>query len=69
MCVVTLPLRCCRVEVIGQATGRGGAAGLVELGDPGLEALLAVALVGGLVQRLRFGLAHALALRSGTFAS
>jgi hypothetical protein len=54
-----------RVEVVGQALRRGGVAGSVELADQALEALLAVALVGGVVERLPGGLAHAFALALG----
>src|SRR5206468_7799650 len=39
-----------RVEVVGQAAGCGGVAGLVELVDERLESLLAVARGGGVVQ-------------------
>jgi hypothetical protein len=55
-----------RVEVVGQAFGGGGVAGLLELGDQGLESLLAVAFVDGVIERLPVGLADALALRFGT---
>jgi hypothetical protein len=36
-----------RVQVVGQASGGGGVAGLVELVDQDLESLFAVALAGG----------------------
>jgi hypothetical protein len=41
-----------RVEVVGEACGGGGAAGAVELVDERPEALLAVALAGGVIERL-----------------
>jgi hypothetical protein len=41
-----------RVQVLGQALRGGGVAGLLELVDQGLESLLAVALVDGLIERL-----------------
>jgi hypothetical protein len=53
------------VEVVGEAFGGGGVAGLVELVDQGLESLLAVALVDGVIERLPVGLADALALPFG----
>ena len=54
-----------RLEIVGQALGRGGVAGCVELVDEGLESLLSVALVGGVVKRLPVGGADALALPLG----
>ena len=54
-----------RVEVVGQASGRGGVAGPVELADERLEPLLCVALAGGLIERLPVGLADAFALALG----
>jgi hypothetical protein len=54
-----------RVEVIGEASGGGGEAGRVELVDEGLETLLCVALVGGLVERLPVDPADALAFAFG----
>jgi hypothetical protein len=54
-----------RVEVVGQASGSGGVAGAVELVDQGLESLLAVALVGGVVERPPVLLADTLALSLG----
>jgi hypothetical protein len=51
-----------RLEIVGQASGRGGVAGSVELVDRRLEPPGAVALVGGLIERLPVGLADALAL-------
>ena len=36
-----------RVQVVGQAVGRSGVAGVVELVDDRLQSLLAVALAGG----------------------
>jgi hypothetical protein len=54
-----------RVEIVGQAFGRGGIAGSVELVDERLEPLGAVMLVGGVIQRLPVGLADAFALRLG----
>jgi hypothetical protein len=44
-----------RVEVVGQALGRGGVAGLVELLDKDLGSLLAVALAAGVIERLPVG--------------
>jgi hypothetical protein len=44
-----------RVEVVGQASGRRGVAGSVELVDQRLESLLAVMLAGGVVERLPVG--------------
>jgi hypothetical protein len=54
-----------RVEVVGQALGGGGAAGAVELVDERTESSLAVALVGGVVERPPVGLADALAFALG----
>jgi hypothetical protein len=54
-----------RVEVVGEAFGGGGVAGSVELVDQGPEALLAVALVGGVVECLPVGPADALAFALG----
>jgi hypothetical protein len=54
-----------RVEVVGEAFGGGGVAGTVELVDQRLEALLAVALVGGVVERLPVGRPDALAFAFG----
>jgi hypothetical protein len=54
-----------RVEVVGEASGRGGVAGTVELVDERLQSLLAVALAGGVVECLPVGLADALALAFG----
>jgi hypothetical protein len=54
-----------RVEVIGEASGGGGVASLVELVDERLEALLAVALAGGVIECLPVGLADAFALAVG----
>jgi hypothetical protein len=51
-----------RVEVVGEASGCGGVAGLVELVDQRLESLLSVALVGRVVQCLPVGPADALTL-------
>jgi hypothetical protein len=56
-----------RIEIVGQASGGGGVAGLLELVDQGLEALLCVALAGGVIERLPVGLADALALPFGEF--
>jgi hypothetical protein len=52
-------------EVVGQAPRRGAVARLVELVGQGLEPLLCVALVGGLIQRLSVSAADALALPFG----
>ena len=54
-----------RVEVIGEAFGRGGVAGLIEFLDQGLESLLAVLLVDRLVKRLPVRCSHALAFALG----
>jgi hypothetical protein len=54
-----------RVEVVGQTLGRGGVAGSVELVDERLQSLFAVALVGGVVERLPVGVADAFALAFG----
>jgi hypothetical protein len=54
-----------RVQIVGKTLRRGGVAGAVELVDQGLESLFAVALAGGLVERLPVGLADALALPLG----
>ena len=54
-----------RVEVVGQTLRRGGVAGSVELVDERLQSLLAVALVGGVIECLPVGLADAFALAFG----
>jgi hypothetical protein len=54
-----------RVEVIGEAFGGGDVAGAVELVDERSEALLCVALAGGVIERLPVGMADALALAFG----
>jgi hypothetical protein len=54
-----------RVQIVGQAFGGGGVAGPVELVDEGLESLLAVAHVGGVVECLPVDLADALAFALG----
>jgi hypothetical protein len=54
-----------RVEVVGQALGGGGVAGLVELGDQGLESLPGVVFVDGVIQCLPVGGPDAFALRFG----
>src|SRR5215217_5146768 len=54
-----------RVEVVGQASGRGGVAALVELVDERLEALLGVALVDRVIERLPVRLLDAFALAFG----
>jgi hypothetical protein len=54
-----------RVQVVSETLGRGGVAGSVELVDEGLEALLAVALAGGVIERLPVGPADALAFAFG----
>jgi hypothetical protein len=54
-----------RVEVVGEAFGGGGVAGTFELFDQRLEALLSVAFVGGVVERLPVGLTYALAFPLG----
>jgi hypothetical protein len=57
-----------RVEVVGEALGGGGVAGLFELVDQRLELLLGVASVDGLIERLPVGLGIRARSRSGTFA-
>jgi hypothetical protein len=54
-----------RVQVVCQAFGRSGVAGVVELVDERLQSLLAVALAGGVIERLSVGLPHTLALPLG----
>ena len=54
-----------RVQIVVQASGGGGVAGRVELVDEGPEALVCVALAGGLVERLPVGVADALAVAFG----
>jgi hypothetical protein len=54
-----------RVQVVGEASGCGGVAGPVELGDERVQSLLSVALVGGVIKRLPVGLADAFALAFG----
>jgi hypothetical protein len=44
-----------RVQVVGQASGRGGEAVLVEPADQGLESLLGVLLADRVVERLPVG--------------
>jgi hypothetical protein len=53
------------VQVVGEAFGGGGVAGLVELGDQALESLLSIALVDGVIERLPVGPADALAFPLG----
>src|SRR5829696_6937919 len=54
-----------RVEVVGEAARGGAVAGPVELVDERLQSLLAVALVGRVVERLPVGAADAFALAVG----
>ncbi len=54
-----------RLQVVGQASGGGGVAGSLQLVDRGLESLLAVALVRGLVERLPVGRPDAFAFALG----
>jgi hypothetical protein len=54
-----------RVEVVGQASGGGGVAALVELVDERLESLLGVLLVDRVVERPPVGLLDACALALG----
>ena len=54
-----------RVEVVGEALRGGGVAGTVELACERLEALLCVALVGGVIERPPVGGTHPLALAFG----
>ena len=56
-----------RVEVVGEASGGGGVAGLVELVDERPESLLCVALAGGVIEGLPVGVADAFALAVGQF--
>ena len=58
-----------RIELVGQAAGGGGVTGAVELAGQRLQPLLAVALAGGVVERLPVGLADAFALAVGQLAS
>jgi hypothetical protein len=54
-----------RLEVVGEAFGGGGVAGLVKRVDQRLESLLAVVLAGGLIECLPVGPADALAFAFG----
>jgi hypothetical protein len=54
-----------RVEVVAEASGGGGVAGPIELVDQRLESLVAVALVGGVIERLPVGPTDAFALALG----
>jgi hypothetical protein len=54
-----------RVEIVGEALGRGGVAGTVELVDQRLASLLAVALIDRVVERLPVSLADPFALPLG----
>ena len=54
-----------RVQIVRETLGGGDVAGTVELVDQRLQPLLAVALVGGIVERLPVGQADALALAFG----
>jgi hypothetical protein len=54
-----------RVEVVGEASRRGGVAALVELVDERLEPLLGVALVDCVIERLPVGLLDAFAFALG----
>ena len=54
-----------RVEVVGQTPRRSGVAGRVELVDERSESLFAVALAGGVIERLPVGLGDAFALTFG----
>jgi hypothetical protein len=52
-----------RLEVVGEAFGGGGVAGLLELVDQALESLLSVALAGGVIECLPVGPADAVGAR------
>ena len=54
-----------RVQVVGQAFGRGDKAALVEVVDQRLQALLGVVLVDGVIERLPVGVLDAFALAFG----
>jgi hypothetical protein len=54
-----------RVEVVGEALGGGGVAGGLELVNERLQAVLSVALVGGVIERLPVGLADPFAFALG----
>ena len=54
-----------RVEIVGQAFGRGRVAILVELVDERLESLLGVAGVDRVIQRLPVGVLDAFAFALG----
>ncbi|HYB29250.1 MAG TPA: hypothetical protein VEF89_21735 [Solirubrobacteraceae bacterium] len=54
-----------RVEVVGEALGRGGEAALVELVDERLESLLGVAWVDRVITRLPVGVLDAFAFALG----
>ena len=54
-----------RVEIIVQALRSSGVAGLLELVDEGLESLLSVVLVDGLIERLPVGASDAFSLSLG----
>jgi hypothetical protein len=54
-----------RVEVVAQASGRGGVARPIELVDERLQSLPSVALVGGVVEGLPVGPADPFALALG----
>jgi len=54
-----------RVQVVGEASGRGGVAALVELVDEGLESLLGVALADRVIERPLVRLLDAFALPFG----
>src|SRR5919198_108642 len=54
-----------RVQVVGEALGRGDVAGVVELVDQRLELLLGVASVDGLVERLPVRLTNPFAFALG----
>ena len=55
-----------RIEAVGQAAGGGGVTGAVELAGQRLQPLLAVALAGGVVERLPVGLPTRSRSRSGS---
>jgi hypothetical protein len=54
-----------RVQIVGQASGGGGVASLVEIVCQGLQSLLCVALIDRVIERLPVGPTHTLALALG----
>jgi hypothetical protein len=58
-----------RVQIVGEAFGGGGVAGTFELVCQGLESLLSVAFVGGVIECLPVGGTDALAVALGQLGS